>query len=142
MATRPPRRHVPVTFIHQREPFPYPATTLVIVQHLFVSRCGQYWAWRITGTFYDVRGGPVWWSEVCLAKTPEEDDGEGSESDEESSETSSTDDPWEDVSGEESGEESLASTSVPPRESARTGGARGEGVHGAHHRSGRGESAH
>lgn len=87
MTTRPPqetpRFHVLPTYVRQREPLPYPATTLVIVQHLFVSHCGRYWAWLIIGTFYDRHDKAVWKSEVFLAMNPGEED-----SDDESGEDS------------------------------------------------------
>lgn len=109
MATRRPHAHT--TFIHQNHPLPYPATTLVLSQHVFVSRCGRYWAWLIRAVFYDARDNAVWGKEVFLARTPEgrvflqtgdDSSEEGSSSGEESSSEGSE----ESDEGEESGSDS------------------------------------
>ena len=79
-----PRLHVTPTYAYQEEPFPYPATTLVVSQHLFISHDSRCWAWLITGTFYDAQDKAVWGTEVFLAMNPEDESGGGDERPEES----------------------------------------------------------
>lgn len=87
--TRPqttrPHLHVPPNYVRQARRLPYPATTLVIAQHFFRSYSGRYWAWLITGIFYDVYDKALWSSEVFLAMNPEDTD-EESDDDEEGEE--------------------------------------------------------
>lgn len=69
--------YVPPNHVRQAQHLPWPATTLVIAQHFFRSHCGRYWAWLVTGTFYDVRDKALWSSEVFLVMNPEDSDEEG-----------------------------------------------------------------
>jgi hypothetical protein len=48
--------------------FPYPATKLIIAQHLRIDHELGYWGWLIVATFYDQFDEPVWSTEVCLAQ--------------------------------------------------------------------------
>lgn len=131
MTTRRPREtppfHVPPTYVRQSEPLPYPATTLVIAQHLFVSHCCRYWAWLIVGTFYDRHDKAIWNSEVFLAMNPEEDSDD--ESDEESGAESGVYGGSEDETGSEREMETLGSNSDSGGESSLAGHeGRGESV--------------
>ncbi|KAG4282459.1 hypothetical protein FPRO06_09132 [Fusarium proliferatum] len=65
-------------------PLPYPASKLIITQHLEASRESPFWAWIIVGAFYDRQDNVLWSSEIFAGRLDIDSDSEDESSDTES----------------------------------------------------------